>query len=326
VNLDQTFAQLQLFESERQKLYQYTRKSQQDDLDARELAQALAHRAEIDDAIAKHEDVRRQAMAVLEAHVREEQEKARRRQEEEDRKRRAEEEAARRKAEEQRRLKEEHDRKVKEEADKKLEAERRASEQRAKAEQAEKMRLEREATAEKERKDRAKAEADAEAAKKRQDAAKAASQKTSSGPVLEAVVVSGNEPAWSSHPEIRHKHYLNIHKSLKSFRKDFWEQIKKTPQLKAAVGDMRRVMRVAVGQITSDDKMTNSKAVSQLLCIHDDLLIFVDQKSEGKSFEGAKRRSFARSWPQQLFASTLGPTRQRHHESSCVRDLFAVGV
>ena len=255
--LEETFAQLQLYESERQKLHAFNRKSVQDDLDARELAQAVAHKTEIDDAIAKHEIVRQQAIAVLEAHIREEEAK-RRQQEEEDR--RQKEEESRRKAEEQRKIKEEHERRAKEEKQK-AEAARRAASEKAKAAEEERKRKEREATAENERQARAKAEAEAKYLKEKEDAAKAAAAKAQPAPG-QPTSIPEHEPPWSAHPEIRHRHYLDIHKRLKTFRADFWKSSRNNPQLKPYAGDMRRALKTNINQLSFHDKKSNLAAVS----------------------------------------------------------------
>lgn len=249
-NLEDSIAQLHLYDSERQKLHAYQRKSVQDELDARELAQAMAHKAEIDHAIARHEIVRQQAVAVLEAHIREEEERKRQQEEEE---RRQQEEQARRKAEETRRINEERERRAKEEREKAAAA-KRAAERRAQAEEEEKQRQERESAAEQQRQAEQKAQADAEAAKAKQKPAQPAALTASAPP--------GDEAAWSSNPEIRHRQYLGIHRQLKVFRKDFWTAAKKDPRLKDIIGNMRREIRTSVGQLTTADKLTNSKVVS----------------------------------------------------------------
>ena len=266
VELEATFAQLQLYDIERQKLYAFNRKSVQDDLDARELAQAVAHKTEIDDAIARHEDVRLEAVAVLEAHMREEEEKRRRREEEE---RRQKEEEARRRAEEQRRIQEEAERRVQEEKER-AEASRRAAVEKAKAEQDQRDRKDREATAENERVARAKAESDAQALKDKQEAeaARVAAAKSAATASGQPTAITGNEPPWSSHPGIRHKNYLEIHQRLKTFRKEFWANSRQDPQLKPVVGDMRRLLKTTTNQLSLHDRESNLKAV----CIHDTML------------------------------------------------------
>ena len=256
VELEQTFAQLQLYESERQKLHAFNRKSVQDDLDARELAQAVAHKTELDDAIAKHEVVRQQAVAVLEAHIREEEAKRRQR-EEEDRRQRDEE--VRRKAEEQRRIKEEHERRAKEETQK-AEATRQAAAEKTKAEEEERRRKEREATAENEKQARIRAEAEARSAKEKEDAAKAAATKAQQVPRRRTSIPEHESP-WSSHPAIRHGHYLDIHKRLKAFRTDFWQNSRNDPQLKPFAGDMRRALKTSINQLSFHDKKSNLAAV-----------------------------------------------------------------
>jgi nucleoporin GLE1 len=258
VDLERTFAQLQLFENERQKLHAFNRKSVQDELDAREMAQAIAHRTEIEDAIVKHELVRQQAVAVLEAHIKEE--RIKRLQQEEAERRQKEEEDRRIRQEERRRIKENIERKAKEEKDN-AEAAKRAAAEKAIAEEAQRRQEEREATVEREKQARARAEAEAETTRKQQEAAKVAAVK--SVPVsVQAGSVPDNEPSWSTHPEIRHRHYLSIHRNLKAFRKDFWDKAKKDPQLKPFVGEMRRLLKTSIGQLTTDDKRANTLAVS----------------------------------------------------------------
>jgi nucleoporin GLE1 len=261
LDLEQTIAQLQLYDTERQKLHVYQRKSVQDELDARELAQAVAHKSEIEHAIAKHEIVRQQAVAVLEAHIKEEEERKRQQEEEE---RRQREEEARQKAEELRRINEERERKAKE-AKEKAEAAKRAAERRAQAERDEKQRKEAEAAAEKQRLDQQKAQAEAEAAKQQQSTPSA---------------VPGDEPAWSSNHETRHRQYLDIHRRLKTFRSEFWATAKKTPHLKDRIGDMRRAVKTSVNQLTTDNKELNKQAVSLFPIFPRPMLMNADDKSE----------------------------------------------
>ena len=258
--LERTFAQIQIQETERQKLYVFNRKQVQDDLDAKECAQAVAHQSELDQAIAKHEAVRHQAVLVLEAHVKEEEEKQRRK-DEEARLRREEEQ--RRKAEEQRKAREERDRKAREEQQRQ-EAARRVEEEKARAE--EQQRQQRESTVRREQDERVKAkqqaesEAQAQAAKQRDAEEKAATEEAAA----EAAKVAKQDFLYTSDPEIRHQHYLHIHKKLKQFRKDFLVEMKKTPELKRVAGEMRRTLKQVVGQLSTDDKAINKTAVSAM--------------------------------------------------------------
>ncbi|KAK5282584.1 hypothetical protein LTR40_003075 [Exophiala xenobiotica] len=110
--LERTFSQIQLQEAERQKVYVYQRRQQQEELDAKELAQAEVHRTELNLANAQHEVVRLQAEAVLHAYLKKDEEERRRR---EDERRRLEEEERKRREEEESRKRAEQERKAREE-------------------------------------------------------------------------------------------------------------------------------------------------------------------------------------------------------------------
>lgn len=260
-DLEQTLSELNIYDDERQKLYALKRKLAQDELDAQEVAKATAHQTEIDGASAKHELVRRHALAVLEAHVREEAE--RRRREEEEGRRRQEEEV-RRMAEEQRRLKEEHERKIREETEAREVAQRAEAEkarqdaERSKkaAEEAERRQREQQQQQQRQQQERARADADAEAARKRELESKPAP------PPVQPIITSAPANATSSEVEAQHRNYLALHKSLKTFRRDFWEGLKADKPRKAAAGEMRRQIKTAVGQIAIDGKKSNNIAVS----------------------------------------------------------------
>ncbi|KAK5390292.1 hypothetical protein LTR20_002987 [Exophiala xenobiotica] len=264
--LERTFSQIQLQEAERQKVYVYQRRQQQEELDAKELAQAEVHRTELNLANAQHEVVRLQAEAVLHAYLKKDEEERRRREderrrlEEEERKRREEEES-RKRAEQERKAREEKERKEREERAK-AEAERLAIYERQKAEAEERRRKEKEATELKQREEKEKVEQ--EAALKAQEAEKAAAA------AAKATIPTPTPPTTTTNTQIPssnaaattegiHRNYLLVHKRLKQFRKDFWEKVKKDPNLKPHVGDMRRAMRASVGQLT-DDKVGNKKA------------------------------------------------------------------
>jgi nucleoporin GLE1 len=264
--LERTFSQIQLQEAERQKVYVYQRRQQQEELDAKELAQAEVHRTELNLANAQHEVVRLQAEAVLHAYFKKDEEERRRREderrrlEEEERKRREEEES-RKRAEQERKAREEKERKEREERAK-AEAERLAIYERQKAEAEERRRKEKEVTELKQREEKEKVEQ--EAALKAQEAEKAAAAAakatipTPPTTTTNTQIPSSNAAATT---EGIHRSYLLVHKRLKQFRKEFWEKVKKDPNLKPHVGDMRRAMRTSVGQLT-DDKVGNKKAVS----------------------------------------------------------------
>ncbi|KIW13300.1 hypothetical protein PV08_08488 [Exophiala spinifera] len=269
--LDRAFSQIQLQECERQKVYAYQRRQQQEELDAKELAQAEAHRTELSLANAQHEVVRLQAEAVLQAYLKKEEEDRRRReeerkrQEEEERKRREEEEA-RIRAEQERREREERERKEREERAK-AEAQRQALYEKQKAEAEEKRRQEKEAEERKQQEEKLKAHQ--EAALRQQEAEKAAAAAAAASAAATAAAsktqltaaTTPQIPPGKASPNIEaiHQNYLGIHKKLKVFRKQFTENVKKDPNLKPHVGDMRRAMRTSVGQLT-EDKVGNRKA------------------------------------------------------------------
>ncbi|KAJ9621815.1 hypothetical protein H2204_011731 [Knufia peltigerae] len=261
--LERTFSQIQLQECERQKVYVYQRRQQQEELDAKELAQAEAHRTELSLANAQHEVVRLQAEAVLHAYLKKEEEDRRRREEErkrreeEERKRRESEEAQRR-AEQERKALEERERKEQEERAK-AEAQRQALLEKQKAEAEEQRRKEKEAEERKQQEEKARAHQ--EAALKQQEAEKAAAANAAAAKVQTTAPTSAQIPAGRAPTNIEtiHQNYLAIHKKLKTFRKQFTENVKKDPTLKPHVGDMRRAMRTSVGQLT-DDKVGNRKA------------------------------------------------------------------
>jgi len=264
--LERTFSQIQLQEAERQKVYVYQRRQQQEELDARELAQAEVHRAELNLANAQHEVVRLQAEAVLHAYLKKDEEERRRREDErrrleEEERKRQEEEEARKRAEQERKAREEKERKEREERAK-AEAERLAIYEKQKAEAEESRRKEKEATELKQREEKEKVEQ--EAALKEEEAKKAAAAVAAKAPT--PIPPPTSQPTSTSTAAVTteaiHRSYLLVHKKLKRFRKDFWEKVKKDPNLKPHVGDMRRAMRTSVGQLT-DDKVGNKKAVSR---------------------------------------------------------------
>ncbi|OCT51627.1 RNA export mediator Gle1 [Cladophialophora carrionii] len=257
--LDRALGQLQLHEIESSKLHAYQKRQQQDELDAREAAQAHVHQLELNAANAQHEVVRKQAEAVLQAYIKREEEERRKREEderkrleEEERRRKAEEEA-RRKAEEERRVRKEEEARREREELARQEAERRAKE---KADAEEKERREREAEQRGQQEENAKAEKEA-ALRKLQDEA-AAKAALTPRPATESTT-SRPTQAPSSGIEQQHHEYRALHKKLKIFRSEFWTSTRKDAALKPHVGDMRRAIRTSVGQLT-DDKAANKVA------------------------------------------------------------------
>lgn len=222
-------------------------------------------------ATAQHEIVRQQAEAVLQAYLKQEEEERRRREEErrrreEEARKKAEEEQARKRAEQERKEREEKERKEKEQRARE-EAERRAINEKQKAEaqraEAEANKRKEEETAHRRRQEE-QAKAEQEARLKEIEATSAAK-----APIPPKTVTQIPASTQSSTTEAVHQNYLAIHKKLKGFRTNFWDQVKKDPNLKPHVGDMRRAMRTSVGQLT-DDKVGNKKAVS-MICSEPDM-------------------------------------------------------
>ena len=254
-------AKLNLHDAEQQKVYYAQKCAFQDELDAREEAAATAHESEIASSKAQREQVRQQAEAALQAHIREEQRLAeanRRRQEEED---------ARRKAEAERRAREEEERKVRErteqeEAAKRAEAEKARQEQERQKRRAEEaQRLESERQEQERQKAEAEAESEARAAKQRSEEAKKAATPALATTPTPTQPSTGSTSAAPADIEQEHKNYLVIHKRLKKFRVDFVESCKSNKPFRAQVGEMRRGVRVAVGQLRLDGVESNKVAV-----------------------------------------------------------------
>ncbi|KAL8924080.1 MAG: hypothetical protein Q9208_004217 [Pyrenodesmia sp. 3 TL-2023] len=60
--------------------------------------------------------------------------------------------------------------------------------------------------------------------------------------------------------EAEHQRYLEIHKNLKDLRQHMDRQVKQDPNLKAKMGDMRRMVRKSVGQVIEGKKKGANKA------------------------------------------------------------------
>lgn len=266
IELQKTIAKLTLHDVEQHKVYIAQKCAFQEELDAREEAQAVSQLSQIERAIATHNLAREQAEAVLQAHLDAEREKAR--QQALDQQRREEEEERRKQEAERRRAREEQERQIREqtereEAAKRAEAERvRLEEERRRKEEEEAQRQEKE-RAEQERQ-KADAEAQAQAAKQREeDAKKTAIPAPAQPPAPRAAQPSTTSAqVTSSDIEQEHQSYLNIHKRLKKFRIDFWENCKSNKTYKSQVGEWRRGVRTAVGQLRLDGIEHNKVAVS----------------------------------------------------------------
>lgn len=255
---------LDLLKTEQQKVWVYQKVTFQDGVEARQEAQALAHQSEIDEAYATHTAVREQAEAALRAHLKAEQERKR---QQEDEERRRQEEEARRKAEAERRAREEEQRRIREttereEAAQRAEAERKRLEEERKRKDAEDaQRKDAERREQEADTARRKAAAEAEVTKRREEAAKQSIPKPAPVSTTSSAVVAPIRPDLES----RHDNYLALHKRLKKFRIDFWENSKSDKAFKAMVGEMRRAVRTHVGQLRIDGTKDNREAVSQEL-------------------------------------------------------------
>lgn len=277
VDLDAALANIHLHEIESSKLHAFQRRQQQEELDAKEAAQARVHHFELNAAFAQHDGVLKQAEAVLQAELRHQQEEKERREREEQR--RLEEQNARIKAEQEARQREQ-ERKAQEEKERRDREEKarqeadRLAKQRAQAEAEEKERKEKEAAEHRERERVAKAEHEANL-KKQEEARQAAAARAVPPPQPKP-----SSPNHAANPEVekRHNEYLALHKKLKTFRKDFFAAAKKDAALKPHVGDMRRAMKASIGQLT-DDKSGNRKAVSISITVFWYMLSYVTART-----------------------------------------------
>ena len=261
---------LRLHEAELNKVAAYQQRAFYEDLNRRNAEQAERDFIALATVQARREALRREAESVLQAHIREEDERAQRRREE--RARREAEEAARKAAEERaEREAEENARRQREET---AARERREKEEVARKEEAAKQaEIAKKAAEDKAAKEAAEAAAaaTATAAKRAADdeAARADAAKEAQAAALlnsQSQSQSQPHPSTSSQPfaasptnEALHNRYLAIHQRLKPFRTDYWNTIKKgDPKFKSEVGDMRRRLKTSVGQLV-EGKLTNKK-------------------------------------------------------------------
>lgn len=265
-DLDKIFINLNLQDHEHAKVYYHQKCTFQDSLDARQRAKAQTDELRLRESQAIRDAVREEAEATLQAHHKEQEDERRRQVEEQ---RRKEEEEARRKAEAERQAREAEQRRVREqsereEAAKRAESERlrQEEERRKQAAEDEKRRSEQR---QREEADRAIRDAEVEAARKQQEE-QAEKAKVAATPVAVAQPLTLTTTAKSQAPsvdvETRHKEYLDIHKQLKTFRVEFWEQCKSDKEFKSKVGDMRRNIRKSTGQLRVDGPQENREAVS----------------------------------------------------------------
>lgn len=255
-----------------------------DSLDARQKILADTDERMIQEALIRKKQVQDEATATLQAHLAAEAEEKRRRLEEE---RRRQEDEARRKAEAECQAREEEERRVREQTERE-EARQRAEADRKRQEEEKQRKADEEAKRrEDERKqqaaaDQARKDADAEAARKKSEddqkakataAAAAAAAVTANAPpahtpqVAPAPAKATGTNEGQARVEQKHREYIALHRKLKQFRKDFWEQCKADKAYKGQVGDLRRLIKTSVGQLRLDGPQENKTAVSCLSSI-----------------------------------------------------------
>ncbi|KAF2461017.1 GLE1-like protein-domain-containing protein [Lineolata rhizophorae] len=155
----------------------------------------------------------------------------------------------------------EQQRREAEELARRIEQERLEAEERWRREQQETRRRE-QAEAERQRKEqeqaaaaaRAQAQAQAQARVQTQPAQPAPAPITSSPAAAKPAAGAG--PAQIANLDQRnalHKRYLELHKKLKDFRKFMLDLAKMDPAVKGRMGDMRREIKMRVGQLTTDN-------------------------------------------------------------------------
>ncbi|KAL8774164.1 MAG: hypothetical protein Q9203_004569 [Teloschistes exilis] len=227
-------------------------------LDRESKERAAIHKNALAIALARHEQVRKDAEAERDRILQLEQERQKaeaRLQEERGRQARADQEEA------EKRL-------VAERAEAAAKAERaeRAATQEREAEEArqraEKDRRDQEAQVKKENQE-AEIQRKVAAERKSKEAAIAATrlaQKTESTGITIANghPVTSQAPAQSAERENEHQRYLQIHKTLKEMRASMVNQAKQDPTLKSRMGDMRREIKKSIGQLR-EGKGLNSK-------------------------------------------------------------------
>ncbi|OJD38591.1 gle1-like protein [Diplodia corticola] len=241
------------------------------ELDRASAEQEKKHLEALAAAAAEHERVRQSAERVAEKFRLQVEQERRRREEHEHREldrirqenTRIEAERRQRQLDEVKR-KEEEQRKAAEAAKALEAAEERLRRQKAQEEaDAAKRKAEQEERQRKEREESAAADAAAKARAQQQQAAQ-----TQQAPAVAAAVTSGAAPTTAARPapplaasnsplvssfaehEAVHREYLNIHQQLKTFRTNFQNETKNNAALKKIAGDLRREIRMRMGQLT----------------------------------------------------------------------------
>lgn len=265
LNLEQAFDELRIHDVEVQKLHAYQRRLHSEESDLRESALAKAHDLALEKAKQDRDAIRKEAEAVLERHLKE-QEEERRRKEEEERLRQQREAQA--KAERDRMIREEQER-LKREAEEKARAEaERQRQEREKVERAEKERQRKE----EELRQQEKQQKEAEAAKKkaeadRQAAEAEAQQKAQQKADQEARITATTE---ANSPEKIHREYLELYFKIKEWKNKLWTglmQAAKQPgkkEIKESVANARRLIKSEVGKLSPGERTINKMATDKL--------------------------------------------------------------
>lgn len=259
LDLENALQQVQIHEGRLNQLYARDRRAFRDSLDRQDEASKIRDAAAIQAATDRHNAMRAEAEAELARHYQQIEEEERRQAEQE--RLRLEAERARARAEAEKKAKEEAERLAKIERER--QAAQKAAEDKAKSEELERLRRE-VAAKQKQQKEAEEAKQAAEAREKAQQqkasleqAAKAAAEAKS----LKQQAAVANAVANAETARLRQR-YLDIHQNLKKFRKDFWALCKTNPALKAKVGEMRRALKVSVGQLiekTASKPQANAK-------------------------------------------------------------------
>lgn len=274
IDLEQAFNDLRIRNAEVGKLDNLQRRIQTEEAELKENSLAKIHQAALEKAKRERDIVRQQAEAVLQQHLKKEEERRRLEQEQERQRLQAEAEAkaagerARREEEERKRLEQER---IRAEADAKAKAERQRQEElkaeterleREQQENEQKRQQQQQAREQKEREDTAQAEAAKEAERKAEADARANTAHAT---------VNGE---FDNSAEKEHEEYLALYFKLKKWRGDYWDQLradskssgrKDLKDLKTFISEARQLINIQVGQLNTGDKAINKAAEDRII-------------------------------------------------------------
>ena len=267
--------QLRIYYDELDKVHDYQLKSRYEELNKRSAERAARDAEQLAASQARREAIQKEADAVLQAWVQEQEERAERERQIEtareaaEQKAKAEAEAKARREREETEAREcaqrEETARVEEEARQKAVAAKRAAEEKKAREEAEALKRRQE------EEDAAKTEAarkddEAEAQRKQQQEQQEAHQQQPQV-IIPATTTTPHPPTSDqAAKEALHARYLAIHARLKTFRRTFWTSAKADPALKTKVGDMRRALRTSVGQLI-EGKGVNTQPTQRVKAI-----------------------------------------------------------